>query len=474
MSDASNIEIEIRNNSSVDVADVVDDYAAEQARQYKEEARQYAENAQNSQNMAEAWAESSDAPAGEGTRSGKTWADVARQWAESDSEPDQVEGAKSSKSWAEEAAQSASAAAASETNALKEEQASASSAKSAAESETAAKTAKEDAEKSAENAKSSAEAAALSETNAGASRDAAQTSASAAQASALAAATSEANAGIASNSASSSASAAKNSETASASSASAAAVSESHAALSETNAAASLAQAKEIEQGITQKLGTLGSAARYCGSRDSFSELPTTGQSAGDIYNIVNGDPENNVKAGDNVIWNGEVWDNLSGFVDLSDYAKTSDLPNALVDVTYAGANISFVHKDGTTTSVTVNNVQKAGTADVADKATADGNGNNIASTYATQASAQSLATNAKNSALSGVPNVQITTPRSDQADLTVTYRQASMKTYRGIAAGTYSLGNLLQRLARLSHSHATSDCNCNCDCDCDCGDSDG
>lgn len=105
MSDGANVEVTltVQNNSEVEMGDVVDGYAADQAREYKEKAGEYAVNALNSQNMAEAWAESDSAPAGEGTRSSKVWADTARQWAESTSEPDGVSGARSSKTWSETA-----------------------------------------------------------------------------------------------------------------------------------------------------------------------------------------------------------------------------------------------------------------------------------------------------------------------------------------------------------------------------------
>ncbi|SDX18255.1 hypothetical protein SAMN05216495_11553 [Acidaminococcus fermentans] len=105
MSDASNVEVTltVQNNSEVEMGDVVDGYAADQAREYQEKAGEYAADALNSKNMAEAWAESDSAPAGEGTHSSKVWADTARQWAESISEPDGVSGARSSKTWAETA-----------------------------------------------------------------------------------------------------------------------------------------------------------------------------------------------------------------------------------------------------------------------------------------------------------------------------------------------------------------------------------
>lgn len=105
MSDAANVEVTltVQNNTEVELGDVADGYAADQARAYRDKAGEYAADALNSKNMAEAWAESDSAPAGTGTRSSKTWSDVSRQWAESSTEPDGVSGTRSSKTWAETA-----------------------------------------------------------------------------------------------------------------------------------------------------------------------------------------------------------------------------------------------------------------------------------------------------------------------------------------------------------------------------------
>lgn len=67
------------------------------------------------------------------------------------------------------------------------------------------------------------------------------------------------------------------------------------------------------------KLTDITSAYRYKGTVNNYSDLPTT-HKVGDVYNIKNADAANNIKAGDNVVWNGTEWDNLSGVVDLSAY----------------------------------------------------------------------------------------------------------------------------------------------------------
>lgn len=61
---------------------------------------------------------------------------------------------------------------------------------------------------------------------------------------------------------------------------------------------------------------------------DNYSDLPVNGQAIGDVYNIVNTDDKHGIKAGDNVAWNGNSWDNLSGIDDLSAYAKEAELQN--------------------------------------------------------------------------------------------------------------------------------------------------
>ena len=81
---------------------------------------------------------------------------------------------------------------------------------------------------------------------------------------------------------------------------------------------------------------------RYKGSVDTYSQLPSGTQAVGDVYNIATDDNANNIHAGDNVVWNGTYWDNLSGAVDLSGY------------VTSAYANNTYLKKvDASTTYAT-------------------------------------------------------------------------------------------------------------------------
>lgn len=71
----------------------------------------------------------------------------------------------------------------------------------------------------------------------------------------------------------------------------------------------------------------------YKGSVDTYSALPTTGVAVGDVYNVVAADTTNGIKAGDNVCWNGNAWDNLAGVTDLSAYLKTADASSTYMKI---------------------------------------------------------------------------------------------------------------------------------------------
>lgn len=64
----------------------------------------------------------------------------------------------------------------------------------------------------------------------------------------------------------------------------------------------------------------ISSMYKYKGSVDSYDELPTSGQTVGDSYNVKGTDSSHGIKKGDNVVWTGTEWDVLSGTVDLSGY----------------------------------------------------------------------------------------------------------------------------------------------------------
>ena len=84
--------------------------------------------------------------------------------------------------------------------------------------------------------------------------------------------------------------------------------------------------------------GKISSAVHYKGSVDTYAELPASPE-VGDMYNVAQANPAANVKAGDNVAWNGTSWDVLAGVVDLSAYTTTAEfkaMTDAQVDALLA------------------------------------------------------------------------------------------------------------------------------------------
>lgn len=65
---------------------------------------------------------------------------------------------------------------------------------------------------------------------------------------------------------------------------------------------------------------------KYKGSKTNYSQLPSTGNITGDVWNVVNAN--GTTPAGTNYAWNGTAWDALGGSVDLSGYVPTSRTVN--------------------------------------------------------------------------------------------------------------------------------------------------
>lgn len=137
-----------------------------------------------------------------------------------------------------------------------------------------------------------------------------------------------------------------------------------------------------------EDISSLAKALKYKGSVSTYSELPTAAE-IGDVWNVQKADKTHGIKAGENVAWSGEAWDNLGGTVDLTDYALVADQLKDVISASSSNATITLIARDGTNTALTVNNVAHATAADTATtatsatKATQDGSGNVITSTYA-------------------------------------------------------------------------------------------
>lgn len=86
------------------------------------------------------------------------------------------------------------------------------------------------------------------------------------------------------------------------------------------------AYAKTADLSIYAKKSDIAKAVNYKGSVNSYSELPKSAMAVGDMYNVATADTANGIKAGDNVVYNGNSWDNMGGTIDLSAYATKADL----------------------------------------------------------------------------------------------------------------------------------------------------
>ena len=74
------------------------------------------------------------------------------------------------------------------------------------------------------------------------------------------------------------------------------------------------------------------SAVHYKGTVVTSDDLPAEAE-VGDMYNVQNADSTIGLKAGDNVIWDGSVWDIQSGTVDLSGCVQSANaITNAEID----------------------------------------------------------------------------------------------------------------------------------------------
>lgn len=94
--------------------------------------------------------------------------------------------------------------------------------------------------------------------------------------------------------------------------------------LTQHQSLAAYAKSEDVEKTFAKK-SDLTTVYKYRGSVDTYADLPTNGQAVGDVYNVVAADSAHGINAGDNVAWNGNTWDNLSGVVDLTAYIKAAD-----------------------------------------------------------------------------------------------------------------------------------------------------
>ena len=125
---------------------------------------------------------------------------------------------------------------------------------------------------------------------------------------------------------------------------------------------------------------SISSSVVYKGSVDTYIALPTSNK-VGDMYNVAHADSAHGIKAGDNVIWNGNDWDNTGGTIDTSTFAQIGSdaLFGTVTATTFKGkadaakvadsaSSVPWSGVTGKPTSMTANG-GRADTAKVADSA---------------------------------------------------------------------------------------------------------
>ena len=101
-----------------------------------------------------------------------------------------------------------------------------------------------------------------------------------------------------------------------------------------STATSTLASAKTYtDQQINAKLS---SALKYKGSKDTYADLPKTGNQVGDVWNVVVA--YGNAHAGTNWAWNGTVWDPLGGTIDLTNYVTMANAATTSTGIVTAPA----------------------------------------------------------------------------------------------------------------------------------------
>ena len=94
-----------------------------------------------------------------------------------------------------------------------------------------------------------------------------------------------------------------------------------------------------IHSAISALEGKITSTFCYKGTVANYSDLPTSDNTVGDVWNIANADETNGIYAGDNAAWNGLGWDILAGVIDLSDYYTKTEIDSIALNGTVNLAN---------------------------------------------------------------------------------------------------------------------------------------
>lgn len=119
--------------------------------------------------------------------------------------------------------------------------------------------------------------------------------------------------------------------------------------------------AGSIKTYIDDKVSSsITSVYRVMGSKNTYDQLPTTGNETGDVWNVVSSATVNQkvYPAGTNFVWNGTEWDALGGTVDLSPYMLSADF-NTWTSGTYS-SKIQEIETSVTTEATNRSNADQA------------------------------------------------------------------------------------------------------------------
>ena len=92
----------------------------------------------------------------------------------------------------------------------------------------------------------------------------------------------------------------------------------------------------------------------YQGTITSFSNLSQNGNTIGDTYTILNSDVNNDINAGDTVLWTGTKWIKFLGSVDLSKYVSNND--NFIIDISVSNNKLVVTPNNGDSFELSLGN----------------------------------------------------------------------------------------------------------------------
>lgn len=95
-----------------------------------------------------------------------------------------------------------------------------------------------------------------------------------------------------------------------------------------TDAALSAAQGKALKTLVDELKASVAAALDYKGTKDTYADLPSSGNKKGDVWNVVAA--HGTTPAGTNYAWDGAAWDPLGGTIDLSGYYTKSQVDDAI------------------------------------------------------------------------------------------------------------------------------------------------